>query len=98
MDHMSITPGQPPERDECIEQAYFFRTFRERIQENMPAQDVLERLDEELLTTTRLPVAVQFLATELKHSGMVSSGFARLAHYFTPFQTFVIRQAEEEGL
>ncbi|HVK16627.1 MAG TPA: hypothetical protein VM533_06735 [Fimbriiglobus sp.] len=100
MDLMAIgvTPGQPPERDECIEQAYFFRTFRERIQENMPAQDVLERLDEELLTTTRLPVAVQFLSTELKHSGMVSSGFARLAHYFTPFQAFVIRQAEEEGL
>jgi hypothetical protein len=62
------------------------------------AQEVLERLDEELLTTTRLPVAVQFLSTELKHSGMVSSGFARLSHYFTPFQTFVIRQAEEEGL
>jgi hypothetical protein len=87
-----------PERDECIEQAYFFRTFRERIQENLPAQDVLERLDEELLTTTRLPVAVQFLSTELKHSGLVSSGFARLSHYFTPFQTFVIQQAEEEGL
>jgi hypothetical protein len=100
MDRMSsgVTPGQPPDRDECIEQAYFFRTFRERIQENVPAQDVLERLDEELLTTTRLPVAVQFLSTELKHSGMVSSGFARLSHYFTPFQTFVIRQAEEEGL
>lgn len=93
-----VTHGQPPDRDECIEQAYFFRTFRERIQENVPAQDVLERLDEELLTTTRLPVAVQFLSTELKHSGMVSSGFARLSHYFTPFQTFVVRQAEEEGL
>ena len=100
MDSMTTGPtaGRTPDRDECIEQAYFFRTFRERVQENMPAQDVLERLDEELLTTTRMPVAVQFLSTELKHSGLVSSGFAKLPHYFTPFQTFVIRQAEEEGL
>jgi hypothetical protein len=99
MDCMATTAthGQPPDRDECIEQAYFFRTFRERLQANLPAQDVLSRLDEELLTTTRLPMAVQFLATELKHTGLVASGFARLAHYFTPFQAFVVRQAEEEG-
>jgi hypothetical protein len=96
---MSIesTTGPLPERDECIEQAYFFRTFRERLEENIPAQDVLGRLDEEMLTTTRLPHAVQFLSTELKHSGLLSSGFARLSHYFTPFQAFVIGQSEEEG-
>ncbi len=100
MDGMAtgVTPGQPPDRDECIEQAYFFRICRERLRENVPAQDVLDRLHEEILTTTRLPYAVQFLATELKHTGMMSSGFARLPHYFTPFQTFVVRQAEEEGL
>jgi hypothetical protein len=91
-----VTPGQPPDHDECIEQAYFFRTFRERLVENLPAQDVLARLHEELLTTTRLPYAVQFLYSELKHSGLLSSGFARLPHYFTPFQAFVVRQAEEE--
>ncbi len=100
MDGMAtgVTPGQPPDRDECIEQAYFFRICRERLRENVPAQDVLDRLHDEILTTTRLPYAVQFLATELKHTGMMSSGFARLPHYFTPFQTFVVRQAEEEGL
>ncbi|MFO1534022.1 MAG: hypothetical protein ABR562_10250, partial [Thermoplasmatota archaeon] len=49
-----------------------------------------------MLTTTRLPFAVQFLATELKHSGLLASGFAKLPHYFTEFQAFVIRQAEEE--
>jgi hypothetical protein len=85
------------DREEYIEQAYFFRTFRERVQENMPAQEVLERLDEEILATTRLPIAIQFLATDLKHTGELASGFARLAHYFTPFQTFVIGQAEKEG-
>src|SRR4051812_33853369 len=85
------------DRDEYIEQAYLFRAFRERIGENLPAQDVLERLHEEILATTRLPLAIQFLATELKHTGELASGFARLPHYFTPFQTFVVGQAEKEG-
>src|SRR4051812_26857330 len=84
------------DRDECIEQAYFFRIFRERIAEQMPSQDILGRLDEEILSTTKLPMAVQFLAAEIKHTGLLSSGFARLPHYFTPFQTFVIRQSEDE--
>ena len=99
MDGMTTgpTPGRTPDRDECIEQAYFFRTFRDRLLENMPAQEVLGRMHEELLTTTRLPYAVEFLATELKHSGLLATGFDRLPHYFTPFQVFVVRQAEEEG-
>jgi hypothetical protein len=42
-------------------------------------------------------MAIQFLSTELKHSGLLSSGFARLAHYFTPFQAFVVAQTEEAG-
>lgn len=84
------------DRDECIEQTYFFRVFRERLAEQMPSQDILARLDEELLSTTKLPLAVQFLAAEIKHTGLLSSGFARLPHYFTPFQTFVIRQSEDE--
>ncbi|MCS7271873.1 MAG: hypothetical protein NZ703_12410, partial [Gemmataceae bacterium] len=83
------------EREEYIEQAYFFRTFRERLLDNWPAQEVLSRVHEELLSSTRLPWAVQFLATEMKHTGLLGSGFARLRHYFTPFQTFVIQQAEE---
>src|SRR6202040_1058301 len=61
-------------------------------------QDVLERIDQEILATTRLPYAVQFLSAELKHTGQLSSGFARLPHYFTPFQAFVIRQTEEHKL
>ena len=88
---------QPLDREEYIEQAYFFRVFRERIAANMSAQEILERVHEEILSTTRLPMAIQFLATELKHSGALSSGFKRLAHYFTPFQAFVIRQTENEG-
>ena len=87
----------PPilDREEYVEQAYFFRTFRERLADNMAAQEILHRVHEELLTTTRLPYAVQFLTTELKHTGLLASGFARLPHYFTPFQAFVVSQAED---
>jgi hypothetical protein len=85
------------DREEYIEQAYFFRTFRERQANNQATQQILEGVHEEILSTTRLPLAIQFLATELKHSGLLSSGFARLGHYFTPFQTYVIRRTEEEG-
>src|SRR5262245_46781626 len=86
------------DREEYIEQAYFFRVFRERMGQNLAAQDVLERIHEEILSTTRLPFAIQFLATELKHSGVLAAGFSRLTHYFTPYQAFVIGQAEKEGL
>jgi hypothetical protein len=90
-----MATGTVLDREEYIEQAYFFRVLRERLAENVAAQEILERLDQEILTTTRLPYAIQFLATEMKHSGLLSSGFARLGHYFTPFQTFVIRMTEE---
>jgi hypothetical protein len=84
------------DREEYIEQAYFFRVFRERLASERVAQEILERIHEEILSTTRLPYAIQFLATELKHTGLLSSGFARLPHYFTPFQAFVLRQTEDE--
>lgn len=86
------------EREEYIEQAYFFRMLRERLASNLAAQEILERIHEEILSTTRLPLAIQFLATEIKHSGLFSSGFTRLPHYFTPFQSFVIRQTEQDQL
>jgi hypothetical protein len=92
-----MATGTVLDREEYIEQAYFFRVFRDRQAANMATQEVLERLHEEILSTTRLPLAIQFLATELKHSGLLSSGFARLGHYFTPFQGYVIRRTEEEG-
>ncbi|MBV9126197.1 MAG: hypothetical protein JO112_22845 [Planctomycetes bacterium] len=91
-------PGKILEREEYIEQAYFFRVLRERLASNLPTQNILGRIHEEILSTTRLPLAIQFLATEIKHSGLLSSGFARLQHYFTPFQAFVVRQTENEGL
>jgi hypothetical protein len=85
------------DREEYVEQAYFFRVLRERMAENVPAQEVLERIHEEILSTTRLPYAIQFLATELKHTGLLASGFARLQHYFTPFQAYIVSQTEAVG-
>jgi hypothetical protein len=84
------------DREEYIEQAYFFRALRERLAENLPTQQILETLHEEILSTTNLPHAIEFLTTELKHTGLLSSGFAKLPHYFTPFQSLVMRRTEEE--
>lgn len=88
--------GPVLDREEYVEQAYFFRTFRERVALNVPSQEVLATIDRELLSTTRLPMAVQFLATEMNHAGLLGAGFGRLTHYFHPFQAFVVRQAEDE--
>jgi hypothetical protein len=82
------------DREEYIEQAYFFRTLRERLDEKMPTQEILDHLPQEILSITRLPMAIQFISAEVKHTGLLSSGFAKLPHYFTPFQAFVIRNTE----
>jgi hypothetical protein len=82
------------DREEYIEQAYFFRAFRERLVDGQPAQDILARVGEELLSTTRLPMAISFLKSEIKTIGLM--GPARIGHYFTAFQTHVITEAEND--
>ena len=84
------------DREEYIEQAYFFRVYRERIEENVPAQEVLVSIREEILGTTKLPMAIDFLAGELQLNGKVGVGMGRLQHYFTPFQAFVFTRAEAD--
>ena len=84
------------EREEYIEQLYFFNAFRERLADGLPAQEILSRIGEELLSTTKLPLAVAFLHAEIKGSGVISPAMARIGHYFTSFQTHVINQAELE--
>lgn len=83
------------EREEYIEQAYFFHAFRERVIDGLPAQDVLARVSEEILSTTRLPLAISFMHLEMKASGLLGPAMARLGHYFTPFQTYVVDRAEQ---
>lgn len=84
------------DREEYIEQAYFFQAFRERVIDGMPAQEVLGRIGEELLSTTKLPMAVSFLATEIRVLGLMGPAMMRLSHYFSPFQAYVVSRAEEE--
>jgi hypothetical protein len=84
------------DREEFIEQVYFFRTFRERLLDGIPAQEVLARIGEELLSTTRLPLAVSFLNSEIRATGLMGPAMARINHYFTPFQTHVVSQAEQD--
>lgn len=81
-------------REEYVEQAYFFRAYRERLEEDLPAQEILKSISQEILATTRLPMALEFLSSEMMLHGRIGGGMERLTHYFTPFQTFVINQAE----
>ena len=85
------------QREEYVEQAFFFNALRERLDLQLPMQDVLAGLREEVLATTKLPLAIQFLRDELMHTGMISNAMKRLAHYFSPFQAFVMSQAESES-
>jgi hypothetical protein len=84
------------EREEYIEQAYFFNAFRERLLDGLPAQEILARIGEELLSTTRLPLAVSFLNTDIKGTGVMAPAMARIGHYFTAFQAHVVDQAEQD--
>lgn len=84
------------DREEYIEQAYFFRVFASRLDDNLPSQEVIDDLRQEILATTRLPMALDILRGELLHSGRLSRGMALLKHYFTPFQAFVMEKAEDD--
>lgn len=92
----SANPIAPLGQEEYIEQAHFFSSLAERITSNVPAQDVLASIREESLATTKLPMAIDFMLAELRHAGMFSTAMAQLGHYFTPFQTYVVGEAERE--
>jgi len=81
-------------REEYVEQAYFFRTLRERMQQAMSTQDLLAAIRQEILATTMLPYALDFMRDELRLTGGFATAMARLPHYFTAFQTYVVAEAE----
>lgn len=85
----------PLDREEYVEQAYFFRTLRERMQQSMSTQDLLDAVRQEILATTMLPFAIDFMAGELRLTGGFATAMARLPHYFTPFQSYVVSEAEK---
>jgi hypothetical protein len=85
------------DREEYIEQAYLFRVFAERIVAGVAAQEALSSIGQEVLATSKLPMAIDYLVAELKLVGTLSTAMSRLPHYFSGFQTFVTTQAEREG-
>jgi len=84
------------DREEYVEQAYFFRALSDRMRDQAATQDLLQTIREELLATTKLRLAVDFLASELRLKGVFASAMKKLGHYFTPFQTYVVSEAESE--
>jgi hypothetical protein len=92
------SPTAALSREEYIEQAHFFRALAEQLAGNLPAQEVLGAVREEILATTKLPMAIDFLLGELRHEGVLGPAMSLLPHYFTPFQTFVIQESENERL
>lgn len=82
--------------EEYIEQTYLFGTLAQRIRQLMPSQEVLQSIKDEILVTTKLPMAIDYMSAELRHSGCFAPAMAKLKHYFTPFQAYVVAEAEDE--
>jgi len=83
-------------REEYIEQAYLFSSLANRLDSNDPVQLLLKYAKAEVLATTKLPMAIDFLLAELNHTGSIAAAMARMEHYFAPFQTFLMLQSETE--
>jgi hypothetical protein len=85
------------DREESIEQAHLFEALAARMEAGIATQEALASIGQEVLATTKLPMAIDYLVAELKLFGTLSTAMARIPHYFTAFQTFVINRAEHEG-
>ena len=85
------------EREEYIEQVYFFRAVRERLVDGLPSQEILAQIGEEL--TVNNQAAHRRLLSACRNEGNRRHGarHGRIAHYFTPFQAHVVSQAENES-
>ena len=83
-------------REEYVEQAYLFKALQGRLTSNEPVQEVLVQIREEILSTTKLPMAIDFLLAEVRHVGTMSTAMKKLPHYFNQFQIFIIERAEDE--
>lgn len=93
---MAPSPSPILDTEEYVEQAFLFKTLAERIISGEPVQDLLFQIREEILATTKLPMAIDFISAELNHTGVMSSAMRKLPHYFNPFQTYLISEAESD--
>jgi hypothetical protein len=90
------TPYRVLPFEEYVEQAYLFKALMERMSADEPVQELLGYVREEILATTKLPMAIDFLLTEVKQLGTMSTAMLRLSHYFTPYQSFILGNAEDD--
>lgn len=84
------------DREEYVEQAFFFRGLTERLADNIPVQELFGVAQDEVLSTTKLPLAINYMLGELRLTGCFAPAMRKLDHYFTPFQTYVVSAAESE--
>ncbi|MDO4570772.1 MAG: hypothetical protein Q4D38_10335 [Planctomycetia bacterium] len=82
--------------EEYVEQEYLFKTLRER-KSTTATQELMKTIRHEILASTQLPMAMEFMETSLRHTGGMAEAMAHMAHYFTPFQTFIMSEAERDG-
>lgn len=92
----SSNPVAPLGVEEYVEQAHFFAMLATQLAENAPTQEVLSSAREEVLATTKLPMAIDFLLSELRHAGVMGTAMAKLDHYFTPMQAYLVSEGENE--
>ena len=59
-------------REEYIEQSYLFRTLGERMLDGVATQEALKSLGQEILATTKLPLAIDYLVSDLKLTGTIA--------------------------
>ncbi|QDU76670.1 hypothetical protein Pan97_37250 [Bremerella volcania] len=84
------------EAEEYVEQRHFFEGLQAGLADNRPMQEILKSVRDEILVTTKLPMAIDFMAAELRHSGQFHPAMKRLSHYFTGFQAFIIESSEDD--
>ncbi|MEW4456309.1 hypothetical protein AB1L30_26840 [Bremerella sp. JC817] len=89
-------PGPGLEVEEYIEQRHFFEGIQHGLTDNRPMQEILMSVRDEILVTTNLPMAIDFMASELRHSGQFGPAMKRLGHYFSGFQTYIVASAEDD--
>jgi RNAse (barnase) inhibitor barstar len=85
------------DREEYIEQSYLFRSMLDRMTMSESTQELLKALRDEILSTTKLPLAIDFMSSEMRLTGTMHTAMAKLPHYFTPFQTYLVAEAEREA-
>ncbi|MDO5580829.1 MAG: hypothetical protein Q4G69_06810 [Planctomycetia bacterium] len=84
-------------KEEYVEQEFFFRSFSEQLKDGFSSQEILAAMQNTLLSTTDLWKTIDFLITEIRHSGSIGEAMKHLPHYYTAFQTFIVRESEKAG-